>query len=109
MKLVQKAWEREELATVRRLLQDIKPSPAYIETLLPSESYGWAPLFGLRTDRWKLISGAYDELFMLTEDPAEKTNLLSVKPDIKEALQVDLEFGLGQVNLEVDQAAAAAD
>jgi len=52
------------------------PRPdAYLETLLPHLNYGWRGLRGLRSGNFKLIDGAQPELYHLTEDPGEKSNL----------------------------------
>ncbi len=50
--------------------------PALIETRRPWLSYGWAPLTALRHGDWKLIAAPRPELFDLSEDPGETTNLV---------------------------------
>lgn len=61
----------------RQLLEGapIPALPAYIETRLPWIYYGWSPLEGIRTDRWKLIRAPRPELYDLAKDPLELTNL----------------------------------
>lgn len=49
--------------------------PAYVETLQPWHSYGWAPLAAVRTSEWKLIAAPAPELYDLRADPAETANL----------------------------------
>lgn len=51
------------------------PPPAYVESVAGLHGYGWAPLSGLRTERWKLILAPTPELYDLAEDPAEETNV----------------------------------
>jgi arylsulfatase A-like enzyme/Flp pilus assembly protein TadD len=49
--------------------------PAYIETLQPWYSYGWAPLSAVRHGAWKLIAAPTPELYDLARDPEESDNL----------------------------------
>ncbi len=62
--------------TAERSLESSSP-PAYAETLLPWEDYGWSPLRSLRMGRFKLTRGAYDALHDLEADPGELRNLLA--------------------------------
>jgi choline-sulfatase len=52
------------------------PPPAYIETVQPWTSYGWAPLRGVRDERWKLVVAPRPELFDLAADRGESTNVI---------------------------------
>jgi arylsulfatase A-like enzyme/predicted Zn-dependent protease len=58
----------------------------YIESLLPQFSFGWSPLRGLRTARWKYIRGAAPELYDLETDPAEVVNLATERADVVEEM-----------------------
>ena len=49
---------------------------AYVETVQPWTSYGWAALRGVRDERWKLIAAPRPELYDLAADPGEATNLI---------------------------------
>ena len=49
--------------------------PAYAETYYPSLHFGWSPLASIQDGRWKLIESPDPELYDLSADPAEKTNL----------------------------------
>jgi choline-sulfatase len=49
--------------------------PVYVESLLPEERLGWAPLRGLRGERWKVIRAPEPELYDLDADPGELRNL----------------------------------
>jgi len=49
----------------------------YFEALLPMYQYGWSPLRGMRNGPWQLVSGRHDELFNLTNDPRELTDVAS--------------------------------
>jgi arylsulfatase A-like enzyme/predicted Zn-dependent protease len=45
-----------------------------LETNYPHESFGWAPLRGLRTPEWSWIRAPQPELYRLGDDPQERTN-----------------------------------
>jgi len=47
----------------------------YFESLVPELDYGWAPYFGLRTERWKLILAPQPELYDEIRDPHELENI----------------------------------
>ena len=49
---------------------------SYAETLYPKMNMGWAELRGIRTNRWKYIRAPKPELYDLSQDPAEKTNVI---------------------------------
>lgn len=54
---------------------------AYLESRLPLEQYGWSALSGVRTSRWKLITGVEPELYDLESDPRELRDLASEQED----------------------------
>jgi tetratricopeptide (TPR) repeat protein len=60
--------------------------PAHLETLHPWLTYGWAPLKALRTADRKFIEAPRAELYDLTHDPGETTNVLTERPDDARAL-----------------------
>lgn len=64
---------------------------AWIETVQPWTSYGWAPLAGLRAGEWKLIDAPRPELYDLAADPAEERNLYADEPEIAALLERELE------------------
>jgi len=49
----------------------------YLETFYPQIGFGFDPLRGLRTDRFKLVTGPGAELYDLERDPGETHNLLA--------------------------------
>lgn len=50
---------------------------AYSESMTPSIQYGWAPLLGLRTSKYKYIDAPRPEFFDLQKDPDEQNNLFN--------------------------------
>ncbi len=58
----------------------IQATVSYAETLYPKINHGWAELRGLRTDRWKYVRAPKPELYDLTQDPAETTNVILDHP-----------------------------
>jgi choline-sulfatase len=62
----------------------------YVESLLPELSFGWSPLRGLRTERWKFIQGAAAELYDLETDPAELEDVASERADVVAEMTRDL-------------------
>lgn len=54
---------------------------AYQETLLPWNSFGWSPLYGLRTDSFHLVHAPKDELYEPASDPRETSDLSHKQPE----------------------------
>jgi choline-sulfatase len=50
---------------------------SYAETLYPKVAMGWAELRGIRTIHWKYIRAPKPELYELTVDPSESTNVIA--------------------------------
>ncbi len=48
---------------------------AYGESMAPNLQYGWSALHSLRSSRYKFISAPRPELYDLTNDPEESTNI----------------------------------
>ena len=57
-----------------------EPPDVYAETYFPQFFMGWAPLRSLRAGRWKYIDAPEPELYDLSTDPAERTNVITSKP-----------------------------
>ena len=62
----------------------------YVESLLPELSFGWSPLRGLRTERWKFIQGAAAELYDLETDPAELEDVAFQRAEVVARMSRDL-------------------
>jgi hypothetical protein len=52
--------------------------------------HGWAPLFSMRSDRFKDIDAPQPELFDLHRDPFEQRNLLDQRQRLAAAMQARL-------------------
>ena len=53
----------------------------YSETWMPATAYGWSPLKAATDGRFRLILAPKSELYDLTADPGETTNLFSSRPE----------------------------
>ena len=53
----------------------------YCETHYPALNHGWSVLEGIRTPEWKYIQAPHPELYHLSEDAQETTNLIHSHPD----------------------------
>jgi tetratricopeptide (TPR) repeat protein len=51
-----------------------KDQDVYLETVYPRENFGWAPLTGLISGKWKFVLAPKPELYDLADDPAEEKN-----------------------------------
>jgi arylsulfatase A-like enzyme len=62
---------------------------SYGETLYPKINMGWAELRAIRTNRWKYICAPKRELYDLSQNPAERHNIIeshaAVDPDLASA------------------------
>jgi tetratricopeptide (TPR) repeat protein len=65
--------------------------PAYAESMAPSIQFGWSPLRLLRTTRYKYIDSPKAELFDVSRDPGETSNLLADYPDVVRGMKSGLE------------------
>lgn len=71
----------------------------YAESYLPFYTYGWAKLRVYRRDRWKLIDGRRPELFDLSRDPRELSNLSASEPGVVHDMKRDLDAFLDSVTV----------
>jgi tetratricopeptide (TPR) repeat protein len=49
--------------------------PVYLETEFPLSEYGWSPMAGVIDGDWKYVRAPRQELYHLTRDPGETSNL----------------------------------
>ena len=74
-----------EGTSLRPLLGDPAASlglTAYMESHYSQSYFGWAPLVGLRSERYKFIEAPREELYDLQVDPGETGNLAGEKPEL---------------------------
>lgn len=64
---------------------------AYVESMSPNLQFGWSALHSLRTPRYKYIDAPRAELYDLTQDAEEQTNLLPQAPDIARKMKAELD------------------
>ncbi len=64
---------------------------AYAESMSPNLQFGWSSLHSLRTTQYKYIDAPKAELYDLTQDPDEQTNLLPEHPEIVRNLKAELD------------------
>jgi len=55
---------------------DTPAAVSYAETLYPKINMGWAELRAIRTNHWKYVRAPKPELYDLSHDPAETTNVI---------------------------------
>jgi choline-sulfatase len=68
---------------------------SYAETLFPKINMGWAELRGIRTNRWKYIRAPKPELYDLSQDPAEISNVIASHPAEAQELEAKLNAVIG--------------
>jgi arylsulfatase A-like enzyme/Tfp pilus assembly protein PilF len=71
-------------------------APAYAESVYAEREFGWAPLFALRTSRYKLIEAPRPELYDLEADAGEAANRLAQDAARAEDLRRKLEAALSR-------------
>ena len=72
---IQRQFQAGSLLTLMREGKERSPRPAYAETFYPFSSFGWSPLRSLQDERHHYIQAPEQELYDLTADRAETSNL----------------------------------
>jgi len=72
--------EGESLLPLLTENRAVRTTYSYMETLYPKTAMNWSELRGVRAEDWKLVVSPKPELFQLTQDPGEKTNVISEHP-----------------------------
>lgn len=75
-----------------------KELPAYCESMTPSLHYGWSPLLGLRTSRFKFIEAPRPELYDLASDPQELNDVQNKYPGVGLDLKRELDSLLEKIS-----------
>ncbi len=73
---------------------------SYAETLYPKINLGWAELRGIRTNQWKYIRAPRPELYDLSLDPGETSNVLAEHPSEVRKLEAKLAAVTGSAGSE---------
>jgi arylsulfatase A-like enzyme/tetratricopeptide (TPR) repeat protein len=71
---------------------------AYAESMAPNLQFGWSPLHSLRTTRYKYIDTPKAELYDITQDADEQTNLFQEYPDIARKMKKELDRLIGETS-----------
>jgi arylsulfatase A-like enzyme/Flp pilus assembly protein TadD len=64
---------------------------AYVETLDSRINQGWSPLYGVRTEQWKYIRAPRPELYDVSADPGEHSDLSGKRPEVAAELDREVE------------------
>jgi arylsulfatase A-like enzyme/Tfp pilus assembly protein PilF len=64
---------------------------AYGESMTPNLQFGWSSLHFLRSPRYKLIKAPRPELYDLSTDPGEQTNVFAQRPEVARDLMDKLD------------------
>ncbi len=70
-----------------------------VETIMP-RGYGWAPLFGLRKSRWKLVNGSHSYLYNLMEEVTTPQVECAETSEITVALRQELGAEIANISPE---------
>lgn len=67
--------------------KSLEPRDIYSESNYPYDYYGWSPLRGLTTPRWKYIRAPVPELYDRRSDPGERTNVATKNAPIVKKME----------------------
>ncbi len=81
--------------------------PAYCESLSPNLHYGWSPLLGIRTSRFKFIDAPRPELYDLRSDPKELNEVQNLYPEVGFSLKRELDSLVEKISLGAPEPQAA--
>jgi tetratricopeptide (TPR) repeat protein len=80
---------------------------AYGESMTPNLQFGWSPLHSLRTRRYKFIEAPRPELYDLSVDRGEMTNVIARHPDVAEQLKLRLDRLMADTSRDAPEPEAA--
>lgn len=69
----------------------VQARAAHVETFLPWNYFGWSPLRALRDPPWKFIEAPKPELYRITEDSGEATNLIDAETAARDRMVVQID------------------
>ncbi len=72
------------------LLTDKRHESVYCENLTTMLDFGWSPLYGIISGKWKYIKSPQEELYDLSDDPEEKNNCINEKTKESKKLRATL-------------------
>ncbi len=75
--------------------KEVPTAIAYAETLYPKMNMGWAELRSIRTNSWKYVRAPKPELYDLSHDPAETTNVIGSHPAEVRKFEAQLKAVIG--------------
>jgi tetratricopeptide (TPR) repeat protein len=75
--------------------KDTPTAVSYAETLYPKINMGWAELRAIRTNHWKYVRAPKPELYDLSLDPAETTNVIQAHAAEREKFEAQLKAVVG--------------
>lgn len=79
------------------------PRPIYAESLFPSLHFGWSPLHSIQTGHFKYIDAPRPELYDLSKDPEETTNLYKESDAVAQELRTQLQQTISQFSKDSNQ------
>ena len=74
---------------------DTPAAVSYAETLYPKINMGWAELRAIRTNHWKYVRAPKPELYDLSLDPAETTNVIQAHAAERDRFEAQLKAVVG--------------
>ncbi len=91
----QRDWPIEGKGRLAAMLgKEDSKNQAYSESIYPLTTFGWSPLYALRSGRHKLIEAPRPELYDLEEDAGELRNLFDTNTALGEQLRSRLRVRL---------------
>lgn len=81
----------------------------YSESLSPRYHFGWSELYALSDDRYRLIRAPKDELYDLTQDPAELKSIATDRTQVTAAMRSALDAMIADAKVEAPSAVSAED
>ena len=87
----------------------IAAASIYSESLSPRYHFGWSELYALSDDRYRFIRAPEDELYDLTQDPAESKSIAGDRQQVRSAMRSALDTLIADGGVTAPSAVSAAD